>query len=169
MRKPLEWQYSRNRKLHWVDDGEFYEIGGNNYRLWEISTDRPMGFIKRKTDMYTLRLRGGLFGEDKTVAKLKQIAERYAEVESIRNAASRERLADAVAAEPRKPDEHTPTLYERHQLLKLELAKQSNVLRKLRRELVVTNAAVQLLLAGHRFDPAQWQTALKIIRSRLKK
>ena len=77
MTKTLDWQYSRNQHRHWVDDGELYCVDSqHHYRLWEIITDRPMGFIRRKTDVYTLRCRGLIVSRAKTVAALKTLAER---------------------------------------------------------------------------------------------
>lgn len=65
----LNWQYSRNQRRHWVEDGEFY---GKNYaRLFEIKDCARYGFIHKPADGYDLRYKGKKIGHAKTVKELK--------------------------------------------------------------------------------------------------
>lgn len=67
----MTWQYSRNRRLHWIDDGELY----NSHWLWEIKDCTPYGYVREK-DGYDLLYKGKVFGHARTVAELKLIAAR---------------------------------------------------------------------------------------------
>lgn len=70
----LNWQYSRNQLLHYVDDGERY--GDDCFHLFEIRTSRPMYTIRRPSDMYRLIHKGKHVDMHKQVKVLKETARR---------------------------------------------------------------------------------------------
>lgn len=68
----LEWQYSRNRGRHWVDDGERY--GSKKSCLFEIKSCTPWGFMRKRGDGHDLLFKGKKIGHSKSVADLKDVA-----------------------------------------------------------------------------------------------
>lgn len=77
MRAPLQWQYSRNRRRHWVDDGEKY---GPQFRdLFEITDNAPYGAVHRREHGYRLLFKGKHADAHKTVKTLKVSAQHLAD------------------------------------------------------------------------------------------
>ena len=69
----LEWQYSRNQRKHWIDDGEHYDKPNyHHWARWEICSAAPYGFKQGKYG-YDLYHKGKHIKHGKTVKELKQI------------------------------------------------------------------------------------------------
>ena len=65
------WDYSRNRKMHWIDDGDFYK----EHYLFEIKDCRPMGYVHKPFHGYDLYHKGKYIRHARTVIELKQLAD----------------------------------------------------------------------------------------------
>ena len=71
--KELDWQYSRNRRRHWVTDGEFYK----DRNLWEIVEVRANYGCHKPDEGYDLYYKGNKIAHGKTVKALKKQAEEW--------------------------------------------------------------------------------------------
>lgn len=68
----MEWEYTRNGRTHYINDGEYYGTG-KHYRLWEISSSAPYGLVQGKYG-YDLYYKSHFVRHGKTVKELKQEA-----------------------------------------------------------------------------------------------
>ncbi len=69
----MEWEYSRTRRKHYINDGEVYATG-QHWNLWEICSSAPYGFIQEKHG-YDLCHKGKFIQHGKTVKELKIVVE----------------------------------------------------------------------------------------------
>lgn len=65
----MEWEYTRNGRTHYIDDGEIYGTE-KHWRLWEISSSAPYGFCQGKYG-YDLYHKSKFVKHGKTVKELK--------------------------------------------------------------------------------------------------
>lgn len=72
--KKFEWDYSRNRRMHWLDNGEVY--GSDFHFMAEIKNCTPMWGKHHREHGYDLYLKGVRIGHAETVHELKEQAER---------------------------------------------------------------------------------------------
>jgi len=70
----FEWEYTRNGRTHYIDDGEVYVPNCNHWRLWEISSSAPYGFSQMKYG-YDLYHKAKFVKHGKTVKELKMYVE----------------------------------------------------------------------------------------------
>ncbi len=67
----LEWEYSRNWRTHWIDDGEYYgKTSAPYWQLWAIASAAPYGFAQGKHG-YDLYHKSKKIMHGKTVKELK--------------------------------------------------------------------------------------------------
>jgi len=65
----MEWEYSRNQRRHYINDGKFYSKG-KHWGLWEICSSAPFGGLQGKHG-YDLYHKSNFIKHGKTVKELK--------------------------------------------------------------------------------------------------